>query len=59
MTSKKTSKAKSGRGRKPVDEKKKIVQFSTYLTKTEGSTIVKKYGSLTQAIREEVLPKVS
>lgn len=57
MPSKKVQKIKSGR--KTIDPKKKVKNRSTYLTDDEALSIVRQYGSVTQAVREEVLPKVS
>lgn len=46
------------RGRKPLppELKKQVVQ--AFLTNEQKSLIVNKYGSLTQAITKEILPKV-
>lgn len=56
MSSKKSKKVRPGR--KPIDPKEKVRNFSTYLTDEEGQSIIKKYGSVTESVRKEVLPKV-
>jgi hypothetical protein len=56
MASKKVAKMRAGR--KKVDPEKKVKNHSTYLTDAEGKIIAKKYGSITQAVRKEILSKV-
>lgn len=46
------------RGRKPLGDEK-VILVSVYLKKTDKKLIVEKYGSVTNAVREEVLPKLS
>jgi len=45
------------RGRKPLGDKK-LILVSVYLKKEEKQKIVEKYGSVTNAVREEILPKL-
>lgn len=45
------------RGRKPLGDEK-LILVSVYLKKEEKQKIVEKYGSVTNAVREEVLPKL-
>lgn len=49
------SKKKNGAGRPKVKDKVKVV--SAYLKDSEKAKIEKKYGNITTAIREEVLPE--
>jgi hypothetical protein len=46
-------------GRKTMDPKDKVKNRSTYLSDADAEIIRKKYGSTTQAIREEILTKIS
>lgn len=48
---------KKGPGRPTKKEAEKVKVGSVYLTGKEHSKIVKKYKSLTNSIREEVLPR--
>ena len=45
------------RGRKPLGDEK-VILVSVYLKKEEKQKIVEKYGSVTNAVREEILPKL-
>ncbi len=49
------NKKKSAAGRPKIADKVKVV--SAYLKDSERKRVVKKYGSVTDAIRMEVLPK--
>jgi hypothetical protein len=46
------------RGRKKLDENEKVILVSVYLKKAEKQAIIEKYKSVTNAVREEVLPKL-
>lgn len=46
------------RGRKKLNEEEKVVLVSVYLKKADKKFIVEKYGSVTNAVKEEVLPKL-
>ena len=46
------------RGRKPLKEGDKVTLVSVYLKKEDKEAIVAKYGSVTIAIKEEVLPRL-
>lgn len=46
------------RGRKPLDKEEKVILVSVYLKKADKEKIVEKYGSVTNAVKEEVLPKL-
>lgn len=46
------------RGRKPLKEGDKVTLVSVYLKKEDKEAIVAKYGSVTNAIKEEVLPRL-
>lgn len=46
------------RGRKPLKEGDKVMLVSVYLKKEDKEAIVAKYGSVTNAIKEEVLPRL-
>lgn len=46
------------RGRKPLKEGDKVMLVSVYLKKEDKDAIVAKYGSVTNAIKEEVLPRL-
>lgn len=45
------------RGRKPLG-KEKLLLTSVYLREYEKQAIIEQYGSVTEAIRQEVLPKL-
>lgn len=45
------------RGRKPLGDEK-VILVSVYLKKTDKKKIVEKYGSVTNALKEEVIPKL-
>lgn len=47
------------RGRKPLEKGQKVILVSVYLKQSEKDAIVAKYGSVTNAVREEVIPKIS
>ena len=47
------------KGRKPLKEGEKVMLVSVYLKKEDKEAIVAKYGSVTNSVREEVLPKLS
>lgn len=47
------------RGRKPLEKGQKVILVSVYLKQEEKDAIVAKYGSVTNAVREEVVPKIS
>ena len=49
-------KLKVGRKRIPDEEKKRLA--SVYVTLAEKKKIVEKYGSLTAAVKSEILPKI-
>ena len=49
-------KPKVGRTKVAENQRKKLV--SAYLTDNEKNTILAKYGSLTNAVRGEILPKL-
>jgi hypothetical protein len=46
------------RGRKPKPNSEKVKMCSAYLLGKEHKAIIKKYGSLTKAIRLEIIPKI-
>ncbi len=46
------------RGRKPLEKGQKVIMVSVYLKQEEKEAIVAKYGSVTNAVREEVLQKL-
>jgi len=50
-------KAKIGRTKVPENQRKKLM--SAYLTDEEKQLILAKFGNLTNAVREEILPKIS
>jgi hypothetical protein len=52
-----TIKPKRGRTKVPENQRKRLV--SAYLTDDEKNLILAKYGSLTNAVREEILPKLT
>lgn len=43
------------KGRKPLKEGDKVMLVSVYLKKEDKEAVVAKYGSVTNAIKEEVL----
>lgn len=45
-------------GRKPLPEDQKKVLVSAYMTKEHKSLIVNKYGSLSNAVVQEILSKI-
>jgi hypothetical protein len=47
------------KGRKPLKEGEKVMLVSVYLKKEDKEAIVAKYGSVTNSVREEVLPRLS
>ena len=49
-------KPKRGRTKVPDNQRKKLM--SAYLTDEEKNLILTKYGSLTNAVRTEILPKL-
>ena len=49
---------KERRGRKPMKDSEKLKVCSIYLRDAEKEAIVKKYDSLSNAVRSEILPKV-
>jgi len=51
-----TIKPKRGRTKLPDNQRKKLV--SAYLTDQEKNLILAKFGSLTNAVRSEILPKL-
>jgi hypothetical protein len=46
-------------GRKPMAENEKVMLISVYLKKEDKLKIVEKYGSVTNALKEEVLPRIN
>jgi hypothetical protein len=46
------------RGRKKLEPAQKVVMVSVYLKQGEKEAIIAKYGSVTNAVREEVVPKL-
>lgn len=46
------------KGRKPLKEGDKVMLVSVYLKKEDKEAIVAKYGSVTNSIKEEVLPRL-
>lgn len=46
------------KGRKPLKEGDKVMLVSVYLKKEDKEAVVAKYGSVTNAIKEEVLPRL-
>lgn len=46
------------RGRKKLNEEEKVVLVSVYLKKADKKSIVERYGSVTNAVKQEVLPKL-
>ena len=44
-------------GRPKVKDSEKVKVVSAYLKKKEEKAVIDQYGSITDAIREEVLPK--
>ena len=51
-----TIKPKRGRTKVPENQRKRLM--SAYLTDDEKNVILAKYGSLTNAVRNEILPKL-
>ena len=49
-------KLKPGRKPLPPDQKKQLV--AAFMTKEQKSLIINKYGSLTQAVTQEILSKI-
>ena len=47
------------RGRKKLDENDKVILASVYLKKEDKQKIIEVYGSVTNAIKEEVLKKLN
>lgn len=47
------------RGRKKLDENDKVMLASVYLKKEDKQKIIEVYGSVTNAIKEEVLKKLN
>lgn len=47
------------KGRKPLKEGDKVMLVSVYLKKEDKEAVVAKYGSVTNAIKEEVLPRLN
>lgn len=45
-------------GRKPLPPEKKKHLVAAYITKEDKSLIINKYGSLTQAVVDEILQKI-
>lgn len=50
---------KNKRGRKPLSENDKVMLVSVYIKKEDKIKIVEKYGSVTTAIKEEIIPKLN
>jgi hypothetical protein len=50
---------KKKRGRKPLSENDKVMLVSVYIKKEDKIKIVEKYGSVTMAIKEEIIPKLN
>ena len=46
-------------GRKPIADKLKVKMVSAYLNDKEKTSINKKYGNLTKAVRELILPTLN
>lgn len=46
------------RGRKKLNEEEKVVLVSVYLKKADKKLIVETYGSVTNAVKQEVLLKL-
>jgi hypothetical protein len=46
------------RGRKKIGEEEKVILVSVYLKRADKKLIVEKYGSVTNAVKEEILPKL-
>lgn len=46
------------RGRKKLEPNQKVVLVSVYLKQEEKDAIIKEYGSVTKAVREEVVQKL-
>jgi len=45
-------------GRKPIPDDQKVKLVSLYLTKDQKEAIIKKWGSLSKAVRELILPVI-
>jgi hypothetical protein len=43
-------------GRKPMNEKDKVKMVGVYLRPNEKKSIISEYGSLTNAVRQVILP---
>tara|TARA_R110000868_G_C10394519_1_gene720696 strand:- start:36 stop:209 length:174 start_codon:yes stop_codon:yes gene_type:complete len=46
------------KGRKPLKEGEKVMLVSVYLKKEDKEAIVAKYGSVTNSVKQEVLPRL-
>jgi len=46
------------RGRKPIPATERVKVCSVYLNDTDKKAIIKYYGSITNSIKTEVLPKI-
>ena len=46
------------KGRKPLKEGDKVMLVSVYLKKEDKEAIVAKYGSVTNSVKQEVLPRL-
>lgn len=49
---------KDGRGRKKIDPSLRVKACTIYIKDGERNAIIEKYGSITNAVREEVLQKL-
>ena len=47
------------RGRKKINEEEKLILVSVYLKKSDKKLIVDAYGSVTNAVKQEVLSKLN
>jgi|694.fasta_scaffold104531_2 hypothetical protein len=47
------------RGRKKINEEEKVILVSVYLKKSDKKLIVDAYGSVTNAVKQEVLSKLN
>ena len=43
---------------KKIGEEEKVILVSVYLKRADKKLIVEKYGSVTNAVKEEILPKL-
>ena len=59
MTNNKKNMEAKKKGRKPLKEGEKVMLVSVYLKKEDKEAIVAKYGSVTNSVKQEVLPRLA